>query len=170
MSERVNIFIYWTLQEGYRRFAILFKVMCRCWSLRFRPTLKFRKAWCLVLLPCTRARHMRNEEVLISRRMSLITSDSASPNCSVIASNGVRSSQAISTMRSMALWSNSDLGFELSSWGDVGVDICTRNHIYPKKFAQYVYDLSFGAKNGEKIGTKSSIAASNADAINNLLV
>ena len=154
MSERINTFIYRILRKDYRRFEILFKVMCRCWSLRLRPTLKFLRAWCLVLLPCTRARHIWNEEGFISRRMSLMTSASASPNCKVIASNGVRSSQAISTMRSMALWSNSELSFELSFWGDVGSDICIINLIYPKKFAQYVNDPSLGAKNGKRIGMK----------------
>jgi len=154
MSERHNPFIHWILREDYRRFDSLFKVMCRCWSLRLRPTLKFRKAWCLVLLPCTRARHIRNEEGFISRRISLMTSASARPNWKVIASNGVRSSQAISTMRSMALWSNSEMGFELSSWGDVGSDICTKNPIYPKKFARYANGPSLGAKNGKRIGTK----------------
>ena len=154
MSKRHKPLFLITLTASYLRLDILFSVMCLCWSLLLRPTLNPRNAVCLVLLPCTLARHIRNEEGFISRRMSFMTSDSGMPNCAVMASNGVRSSHAISTMRSMLLWSN-DFGSGELCWGAVGCSaICTKNPIYPKKFARSVNDRSLGVRNGRKIGTK----------------
>ena len=59
-------------------------------------------ARCLVTRPCTRARHLRQLLGCSSRFMSAFTSSSRNPNCVKMASKGVRSSQAISMMRSMS--------------------------------------------------------------------
>jgi len=154
MSKRHKRLFLRRLYRYYFRFDILFKVMCLCWSLLLRPTLNPRSALCFVFLPCTRALHMRKEEGFISRRISLITSDSAMPNCSRMASKGVRSSHAISMMRSMLLWSKPGLFGELCSFENVWSFICTKNPIYLKKFVPFANDRLHGAKNGRKIGTK----------------
>lgn len=46
-----------------------------------------------------RLRHIRKEEGFMCRRIKVTTADSFKPNWASIASNVVRSSQAISTMR-----------------------------------------------------------------------
>jgi hypothetical protein len=71
------------------------------WVARCRITTAPRKAACLVRLPLTRFRHIRNDEGFIWRRINEITADSLSPNWASMASNAVRSSQAISTIREM---------------------------------------------------------------------
>lgn len=57
---------------------------------------------CLVFRPVTRLRHSLKLEGFRDRRMNSITSDSLKPNCTSIASNGVRSSQAISITREVS--------------------------------------------------------------------
>ena len=54
--------------------------------------------FCLV----TRLRHKRKDRGFISDRMILMTADSLMPKLTSIASNGVRSSHAISTIRDSA--------------------------------------------------------------------
>jgi hypothetical protein len=85
-----------------QRLEILLPVILRCKLHLCLPTSNPRKALCLVALPCTLARHMRQELGFISLRIKVITSASLRPNCNKIASKGVRSSQAISMMRSMS--------------------------------------------------------------------
>ena len=59
-------------------------------------------ASCLVVRPAVRFRHIRNELGFISARINLITSPGDNPNWIVMASNDVRSSQAIMMIRSMS--------------------------------------------------------------------
>jgi hypothetical protein len=51
--------------------------------------------------PVTRFRHILKEEGFMCLRIKSMTADSSKPNWASIASNAVRSSQAISTMREM---------------------------------------------------------------------
>lgn len=67
-----------------------------------RWVLGVRSARCLLERPDTRRRHRRNELSFRIFRMSWMTSGSDRPNCHSMASKGVRSSQAISTIRSMS--------------------------------------------------------------------
>jgi hypothetical protein len=55
-----------------------------------------------VARPLIRVRHILNELAFMCARINAITADSFNPNCVLIASNGVRSSHAISTMREMS--------------------------------------------------------------------
>lgn len=57
---------------------------------------------CFVARPMTRLRHSLKEAGLRLRRMNPITSFSARPKPSSMASNGVRSSQAISMIRDLS--------------------------------------------------------------------
>ena len=62
---------------------------------RNRPTKKDRLNKCFVVRPFVRFRHSLNEDGFRCFRISLMTCPGSSPNCSRIASNVVRSSQAI---------------------------------------------------------------------------
>jgi hypothetical protein len=73
---------------------------------RKRPISNPRLATCLVFLPAVLARHMRKDEGVISFRISLITSPGVMLKCLRIASKLVRSSQAISMMRSISALDN----------------------------------------------------------------
>jgi hypothetical protein len=70
------------------------------------PTSNPRRALCFVARPWTRALHIRHELAFIWLRINAIVSASVIPNWSKMASNGVRSSHAISTMRSICHASN----------------------------------------------------------------
>ncbi len=76
-------------------------VFCIVHLNRFTPLL--RRAACLVTLPLVRLRHILKLELFISFRINLITSFSFKPNCISMASKLVRSSHAISIMRSISL-------------------------------------------------------------------
>ena len=72
------------------------------WSCdRNLPEINSRFFKCLVSRPVTRSRHIRKLEGFISRRINAIVCGSLKPNWSSIASNVVRSSHAISRMRSI---------------------------------------------------------------------
>ena len=88
-------------------FAIRFPLIdfCRL-HLKRLPTMGWRLA-CFVIRPCTRARHLRQFRGCISRFIRAFTSSSERPNCILMASKGVRSSQAISMMRSISVSLNS---------------------------------------------------------------
>ena len=143
-----------------QRLEILLPVMLRCSLHLWRPASKPRKALCLVALPWTRARHMRHELGFISLRINAITSASLRPNCNRMASKGVRSSQAISMMRSISCSERSfksirykqhSILFVFHVWKE------WRNSIYQKKPASLARNPSPGAKNGRKTGKKSNI-------------
>ena len=146
--------------KEYQRLEILLPVILRCRLHLWRPTSKPRKALCLVALPCTLARHMRQELGFISLRIKAITSASLRPNCKRMASKGVRSSQAISMMRSIScsvsafksmLTKQPCALFVALTWKAL------KNKIYQPKLALPVNGPSHGAKNGRKTGKKSSI-------------
>lgn len=88
-------------------FAILFPLIdfCRL-HLKRLPTMGWPLA-CFVIRPCTRARHLRQFRGCSSRFIRAFTSSSERPNCILMASKGVRSSQAISMMRSISVSLNS---------------------------------------------------------------
>ena len=71
------------------------------------PSSKFRFLLCFVALPCTRSLHILKLLGFISRRIRLITSCYFNPNWNFMASKVVRSSQAISIIRSIFLSVNS---------------------------------------------------------------
>ena len=141
--------------QEHQRLEILLPVMLRCKLHLWRPASKPRSALCLVALPCTLARHMRHELGFISRRISVITSASLIPNCKRIASKGVRSSQAISMMRSISCSERSlkSIRFKQHSILFVfHVWKVLKNKIYHPKVAWPVDAPSLGAKNGRKTG------------------
>lgn len=61
---------------------------------------KVKSFWCLVFRPLTRLRHILKLVAFISLRKRSITASSDSPNWWLMASKGVRSSQAISIILS----------------------------------------------------------------------
>ena len=67
-----------------------------------RSTSSALKFLCLVFLPCTRALQRFQLACVRLLRINSITSFSDKPNCALMASNGVRSSQAISITRSIS--------------------------------------------------------------------
>ncbi len=87
----------------YRLLILLFEIdLCLLDRKRFMAEL--RRLACLLLTPlCTRALHNLKEDGRNALRIRLITSDSDNPNWKVMASKGVRSSQAISITRSKSL-------------------------------------------------------------------
>ena len=158
--------------DEYQRLEILLPVILRCRLHLCLPTSKPRKALCLVALPCTLARHRRQELGFISRRISAITSASLRPNCNKIASKGVRSSQAISMMRSISCSVSAFKSMHSKQPCALFVAItwkALKNKIYHPKLAWLVVGPSPGAKNGRKTGKKSSIVqtAVGLSAINN---
>ena len=81
---------------------ILFMLMLR-WSVHLkRGSEKIRFCKCFVLRPAIRLRHIWKLDNLLLARINSITSFSCSPNWNLIASNGVRSSQAIWMIRSIS--------------------------------------------------------------------
>lgn len=80
-----------------------------------RETSAVLKNRCFVCRPFILLRHILKLEALLCLRISSTTSFSDKPNWSSIASNGVRSSQAISMMRSVSCGLNNlnsfDIGF-----------------------------------------------------------
>lgn len=74
---------------------------------------------CLVFRPDTRARQRRKPPGDSSRRRIRITSASRIPNCDSIASNGVRSSHAISMIRSMSARLNGTASSPPPATGDL---------------------------------------------------
>lgn len=88
---------------------MLLCVICRCRELLNLAGSSFPKALCFVGLPCTRFLHILKLLGFISLRISFITSSSGMPNCSSMASKEVRSSQAISIIRSMSLSDRSSI-------------------------------------------------------------
>lgn len=83
-------------------FEILFRLMAFWREQRNRVMSDERSAWCFVFLPFILFRHLLKPEDFNSFRISEITSASERPNWASIASKLVRSSQAISIMRSVA--------------------------------------------------------------------
>ena len=143
-----------------QRLEILLPVILRCKLHLCLPTSNPRKALCLVALPCTLARHMRQELGFISLRIKVITSASLRPNCNKIASKGVRSSQAISMMRSMSCSVSALKSIFTKQPCALFVAItwkALKNKIYLPKLASRVDAPSLGEKNGRKTGKKSSI-------------
>ncbi len=83
------------------RLEILLEEILRCLLHLNLTTDASRKARCLVARPCTRFLQRSKLLRFSSRRMSWMTFFSVNPNCDLMASNGVRSSQAIWIMRSV---------------------------------------------------------------------
>jgi hypothetical protein len=84
------------------RLLILFPVIVRCNVDLNRVVFSSRSFRCLVVRPLVRLRHIAKLLAFMFARMSSITSFSESPNCISIASKGVRSSHAISMIRSIS--------------------------------------------------------------------
>jgi hypothetical protein len=99
------------------RFEILFPVITRCIFDLKRFTDSSRSFSCLMDCWCARLRQRSKLLRFRLRRINRITSFSFSPNCRSMASKGVRSSQAISMMRS---WSRSERGGFSAILGGVG--------------------------------------------------
>lgn len=81
--------------------------MVRCNAHLCLPATKPRSLVCFVLLPCTLLRHILKLLGFISRRISVITSFSVRPNCSLMESKLVRSSQAISIILLVSMCASS---------------------------------------------------------------
>ena len=78
--------------------------LCLYWVAQYpRDTSGERRNKCFVLRLATLLRHNRNEPAFIWARMMRMTEASLIEKFSAIASNGVRSSHAISTIRQLAL-------------------------------------------------------------------
>ena len=71
-------------------------------------------AACFVLRPRTRSRHRRNDAGFSCCRISAMTAASSSSNWVLMASKGVRSSQAISMTRDTSAASRARVGFGIS--------------------------------------------------------
>jgi hypothetical protein len=93
----------WIRDITHYRLLILFMDMVRCKVHLKREISGFRFLLCFWLTPlCTRARQRLKLDLFNSFRMIAMTCDSEIPNCISIASNGVRSSHAISMILSMS--------------------------------------------------------------------
>jgi hypothetical protein len=91
----VSLMFYWVARYSPR------------WSWHLKRVTAFdRSAACLVCLPVTRLRHITKLARFSCLRISAITCGSRKPNCLSIASNGVRSSHAICTTRSISIPDN----------------------------------------------------------------
>lgn len=88
-------------QIAYRLLCRLPEMIRCCRDLK-RKTSELRLPACLVERPCTLARHFFQLLGCISCFINSMTSLSDTPNWAFMASKGVRSSQAISIIRSMS--------------------------------------------------------------------